>query len=432
MLPSTTGRPVGWGPDHVAPKWGMHRTEVQAESDGETPRRLLPPDGPTQRVPGWRYPASPVTTAHDLPADADRHAGFTRMSRWLPGAALVALLLVPLDRIVDSARIDILAIDFRQTFLPAAEKLLDGSSPYPEYAYPPLVAFLSVPFALTPSPEVFVTVAIAACVPATLWLLGVRDWRCYVAAFLWVSVFNAVQTANVTLPILLAAAVCWRWREHTGVMSAAGGLAVAAKVLAWPLIVWLAFSRRTRAAIGAVLVAVGVTFGLWATLGFSGLRSYPDSVNNAQGTYGEQGYTFGALALDAGLPEEAGVLVSLACLVVVLAGVVVYARRADDRRSFACATIAMILASPIIWLHSFAFLLAPVALLRPRLSPIWLLPALLWFASPGTGNGDPWQTVVTMGTAVVVALVVLLVPADRSLRGRFGARASRTAEPERP
>ena len=275
------------------------------------------------------------------------------------------------------------------------------------------------------------TIAVAACVPATLWLLGVRDWRCYVAAFLWVSVFNAVQTANVTLPLVLAAAVCWRWRERTWVTSVAAGLGIAAKVIAWPLTIWLAFTRRFRAAVGAVVVAMVVTFGLWATLGFSRLTSYPSSVDNVQSTFREQGYNFQALALDAGLPERAGVVVSFACLLLLLAGVAIYGRRGDDERSFACANVAMILATPLIWLHSFAFLLAPVALLRPRLSPIWLLPALLWFVSPGTGNGEPWQTVATMATAAVVALVVLLVPADRSLRELFGAERSSTAQPER-
>jgi alpha-1,2-mannosyltransferase len=373
-----------------------------------------------------------VRAAHDLSTDADERAGFTRLSVWISGAALVALLVVPLDRFISAARADILGYDFRQAFLPAAEKLLDGSSPYPEYGYPPLVAFLSVPFALMPSSAVLATVAVAACVPAALWLLGVRDWRCYVAAFLWVSVFNAVQTANVTLPLLLAAAACWRWRERVAVPSVAGGLAVSAKVIAWPLAVWLAFTRRLRAAIGIVLVAVGVTFGLWATLGFDGLRSYPDNVDNVQDTFAERGYTFGALAIDAGLPEGLGVLVSFACLALVLFGVAVYGRRGDDVRSFSCATVAMILATPLIWLHSFAFLLAPVALLRPRLSPIWFLPALLWFVSPGTGNGAPWQTIVTMATAIVVTLTVLFVPQGASLRDLLGARPSRKVQPQRP
>lgn len=379
-----------------------------------------------------------MKAARDHPPDAHGRSeasgariDVTRLSVWLSGATLVALLIVPVEKLVQAVRQDVLAIDFHQTFLPAAEALLDGRSPYPEYPYPPLVAFLSVPFALTPSPEAVVTVAVAACVPASLWLLGVRDWRCYVVAFLWSSVFNAVQTANVTLPLLLAASVCWRWRERAAVTSAAAGLAIAAKILAWPLVVWLAFARRVRAAVGAVLVAVGVTFGLWATLGFSGLRSYPDTVDGAQGTYGEQGYTFQALALDAGLVEEVGVLASLVCVALLLVGVALYARRGDDMRSFACATVAMIVASPIVWLHSFALLLAPVALLRPRLSPIWFVPALLWFVSSGTGNGAPWRTVVTMAAAAVVVIGVLLVPRGHSTLGLL-ARETRQVRPQRP
>jgi Glycosyltransferase family 87 len=356
---------------------------------------------------------------------AERATTVTRVRVWVTGAALLAMLVVPISKLVEAVRIDVLAIDFGQTFLPAAEALLDGRSPYPEYSYPPLVAFLSVPFALTPAPEAFVTVAIAACVPAALWILGVRDWRCYVVAFLWAPVFHAIQTANVTLPLLLAAAVAWRWRERAAVASVAGGLAIAAKFLAWPLVVWLAATRRLRAAVGVVLVAVVGTLGLWATLGFSGLLSYGDTVDGAQGTYGEQGYTFRALALDAGLPDEVGVLMSFACLALVLAGTVVFARRGDDLRSFSCAAIAMIVATPIVWLHSFVFLLAPVALLRTRLSPIWFVPTILWFFSSGTGNGEPWQTALTMAAAAFVAVAVLV---PRRAWTNPLARRTRTAE----
>jgi Glycosyltransferase family 87 len=353
-----------------------------------------------------------------------------RTSAWLSNVALVALLLVPLQRLVTTIDEGDLAIDFRQTFLPAAESLLDLSSPYPPLAYPPLVAFLSVPFALAPSPEAFVTVAVVACVPAALWLFGCRDWRCYVVAFLWLPVFSAVQTANVTLPILLAAAVAWRWRERWGAASAASGLAVALKVLAWPLVVWLVCTRRLRAAAGSVAVALGVTFGLWAILGFSGLLTYSDTVDGAQGTYGDEGYTFRALALDAGLPESVGLAASLVCLGALLVAVALYARGGDDTRSFACAAVAMIVATPIVWLHSFAFLLAPVALLRPRLSPVWFLPALMWFVSVGTGNGEPWQTVVTIA-AVAVVVVVTLAPAATRVdrlpgRGRASLGGERT------
>lgn len=353
-----------------------------------------------------------------------------RLREVLSGAALVSLLIVPVLKLAEAVRLDDLALDFRQTFLPAAETLLDGRSPYPEYGYPPLVAFVSVPFALLPAPEVMATIAVAACVPAVLWLLGVRDWRCYVVAFLWVPVFNAVQTANVTLPLLLAAAVCWRWRDRSAVTASAAGLAVAGKILAWPLGAWLACTGRVRAAVGAAAVAVGVTFGLWATLGFSGLLTYGDSLETLEGTFGDRGYTFQALALDAGLSERVGLVAMLAVLGVVLVGVVYWGRTGDDARAFGCAVVGMIVASPIVWLHSFTFLLAPVALLRPRLSAIWFLPALLWFVSPGTGNGEPWQTVMTMATGAFVASWALLVPAPAGerLEVRPGSVRGRASE----
>ncbi len=360
-----------------------------------------------------------------MSATPRRQLNVQRLASGLSNVALVALLIVPLQKFVWAARDEILAYDFKQAFVPAAEALLDGRSPYPELGYPPLVAFLSVPFVVAPATEILVTLAVAACVPASLWLLGVRDWRCYVAAFLWISVFNAVQTVNVTLPILLAASVCWRWRDRGPVTSVAGGLAVAVKIIAWPLAFWLAVTRRLRAAVGVFVVSVGVTMALWATLGFSGFAEYPDSLGRLEGEQSGRGYTLQALMDDAGFADVFGVLSAVACLLLALLGGALYARRGDDARSFACAVVAVIVASPIVWLHSFALLLAPVALLRPRLSAVWFLPALLALVSPGTGNGAPWQTVVTIGVSALVVVLVLR-PDDWTL-GRLGARRASRA-----
>jgi hypothetical protein len=155
-----------------------------------------------------------------------------------------------------------------------------------------------------------------------------------------------------------------------------------------------------------------VTFGLWATLGFSGLVSYPSSLNHLQGAQQDNGYTVQALASDLGLPSAASTLLAWALALVVLGGVVVYARRGEDGRAYACAIAAFIVASPIVWLHSFAFLIAPLAVLRPRLSLLWLLPGALWFFAPGTGNGATWQTALTLGS--MAFLVVALLVSDRS------------------
>jgi Glycosyltransferase family 87 len=320
--------------------------------------------------------------------------------------ATVAALLF-LDRLISAARADVLAVDFKQTFLPAGDAILHGHSPYPAYGYPPLVAFLSAPFALLSNPGFLVTALLVASVPLSLWLFEVRDWRCYAAVFLWVSVFNAIQTANVTLFLLVGAACCWRWRDRRWRAATSGGLAFAAKIVAWPLALWLVATRRLATAVLLVVVAAGVTFGLWATLGFSGLLSYPDSLSNLQQQEGTHGYTLKALAVDLGASDRVGAVLAVGLAVAVLAAVLVFGRRGDDARSFACAVCAFIVASPIIWLHSFALLVAPLAVLRPRLTWVWLLPGALWFVSPGTGNGAPWQTAVTLGVAAVVVVEAL-------------------------
>jgi uncharacterized membrane protein len=46
-----------------------------------------------------------------------------------------------------------------------------------------------------------------------------------------------VQTGNVTILLLLGTAICWHARDRWRVASVAGGLAVAAKILCWPLLV---------------------------------------------------------------------------------------------------------------------------------------------------------------------------------------------------
>jgi hypothetical protein len=324
--------------------------------------------------------------------------------------AVSAVLLVG-NRLADSWKYDHLAVDFRQTFLPAAEALVHGHSPYPAYGYPPLVAFLSTPFALLPSPEIFVTLVLLACVPISLLLLDVKDVRCHAAAFLWVAVFNAVQTANITLVMLVAIAGCWRWRDSRPTYGAvAGGLALAMKMIAWPLAVWMAFSGRIREAIRVVAVAIGVTLGLWAVIGFSGLLGYPDSLHHLQAVEGTNGYTVQALAEDLRLSHQLAVLLAVATGLASLAAVVVYARRRQDAQAFASAVVAVIATSPIVWLHSFALLLAVLGVLRPRFSALWLLPAVLWFVSTGTGNGQPWETAATLGVAVAVVVLAFRAP----------------------
>ena len=295
------------------------------------------------------------------------------------------------------------AVDFNRFYLPAARNVAAGHSPYPFYGYPPLLVFALAPLTFVPSPDVVFTILVILCVPAALWLLGIRDWRCYGAAFLWAPVYHGVQTANITLPLLLGVACCWRYRNRPSLAALLAGLAIAAKLICWPLGFWLAATRRFgKTAVGAAVVAALVTFGLWSLIGFAGLRGFLSNLNGHNAAEARLGYTVQAVAADVGLPAVVGTALWIGVAIVLIAFCVIYGRRGDDRRSFSFAILACIIASPIVWLHSFALLLAPVALYRPRFSLMWLLPALLWAGYGTAGEGAPWQRALVLGAAAFV------------------------------
>jgi hypothetical protein len=94
-----------------------------------------------------------------------------------------------------------------------------------------------------------------------------------------------------------------------------------------------------------------------------------------------------ALATGLGLPHNAARAVSLGVAVVLCAGVVVSGRRSadGDRRAFSLAVVACLALSPIVWLGYYTLLLAPIALARPRLAPLWALALAPWlFSNPNT------------------------------------------------
>jgi Glycosyltransferase family 87 len=301
----------------------------------------------------------------------------------------------------------LLAYDLVHFELPAAQKLVDGESPYPGYGYPPLVAFALVPLVAVPAVDVVATLLLVACVPAILWLLGVRDWRCYGLAFLWAPVFHAVQTANVTLPMMLLLALAWRYREAAYRPGVFVGAATAAKILAWPAGLWLLATRRIRGWLAACVTAFVLVFGLWAILGFDGLFGYSDRVQSYGASQADLSYTIAVLFDDLGAPRSLGRVVAVAVAVAILALCAWMGLRGRDRESFALAAAACIYASPVNWLHSFAFLLLVVAVMRPRLSAAWFVPLPMLLVT-GTGNGQPWQTGLALGLGLVTVIVALL------------------------
>ena len=218
-----------------------------------------------------------------------------------------------------------------------------------------------------------------ALVGATLYVLDIRDARCYASAFVWVPTISGVLLGNISIPLAFALAILWRYRDPVRPPAVALGLAVVrqAALLAdvrldardAPAPDGRARGRdRRRGDVGA-----------WAIIGFAGLAEYPDLLRAAlrdpvgaqllDRRYGRDARARrrGRSRRDAHRRWRAARRLRRAC-----------ARREDEERSFTCAVAATLALSPIVWLHYLVVLLVPLAILRPRFSLLWLLPVLLW------------------------------------------------------
>jgi hypothetical protein len=336
-------------------------------------------------------------------------------------AILAAFTVVHLVRVVPE--------DLR-VYLAAASDVAGGESPYPAlerwgevqghaYVYPPLIAFATVPLTLL-SPEtadLVVKALLAAGVAAILLLLGVRDWRCYLVAFLWAPVISAIGNGQVTIPLALAAALVWRYRSRAAIAGVTLGVAVAAKLLLWPLGAWLVASRRMRAATTAAVVAALFVLLPWAALGFSGIGDYPDLLQREREFAQSHSYSPFAVAEDAGASEAVGWLLALLFAAGLAALSVSATRRGEDARGFTLAIGAALACTPVIWLHYFALLLVPVAIVRPRLSPLWFVPLAMWVVSPAIGSDTPHETLIVVSLAfLTVVLAARAAPGGAKVR----------------
>jgi alpha-1,2-mannosyltransferase len=317
---------------------------------------------------------------------------------------------------------DSLAIDFHQSFRPAVEAVLNGDSPYPPpvaesmaqrdaFVYLPLGAFVYAPFVALPPlvADLVVSGLMILLALASMWILRVRDWRCYGLVILSPAVISAIQTANLTLPLLLALAAIWALRQRALLPGLVLALTLATKLFLWPVFVWLVATRRYRAAAVSAATTAVLVVGSWAVIGFAGVRDYPALLRVLAQALEHDSYTIFALASDFGAPDLLARGAGIAVGTATLAGCWILGRRGDETRSFTLAILAALLLTPIIWLHYFALLLVPVAIVHKRLSLLWATPLLLWLFLQGFGNGTTFQTAWTLGVAALVALLLLRV-----------------------
>ena len=340
-----------------------------------------------------------------------------------------------------------LPFDFA-VYLRAADDVRAGDNPYVDpdelseesaapYVYPPLLALVLVPATGLPddvrgsSPvAVLVSLLAIACIVGALVALDVRDWRCYPVALLYPPTVENVEYGALGPPLVLLVALGWRYRERMAAASLTIGAAIVLKVFLWPLVVWLAATRRWRSSAGAVGVAALLALGSWCVIAFRGLTEYPELVRRLSDIEAENSYSAYAIFVTLGLPALAArALVGLLTIaLLVLAWRIARNDEASgDRRSLTLAIAAGLVATPILWLHYLVLLVVPIALARPRLSAIWFAPLALtvfelldWYRGWPRGDGPALASVALVASVVFVACSRGEGPA----RGRFALRTA--------
>jgi len=353
-------------------------------------------------------------------ADAVRRVGFFVLFAVLPALTLVTMLAVGLSD-------DSLSADFHHEIYPQSEQMLNGNNPYPSpdfdptvganYIWPPLVAYTLAPLTLLPLgvADVVMLAIGLVCIAASLWIVGLRDWRVYGLVAMWPQIAGEMRVSHLTAPLCLLLALAWRARDRRLEPGILMGFAIAVKFFVWPLGVWLASRRRY----GPVLVAAGIAgASLLLLLPYVSISDYIRSLLQLGRAFDQDSYTLFGLLVQSGASETVGRLTMWACGLLLLGATWRY-------RSFTLAIAAALTLSPIVWLDYFALAAVPLAIARPRLTWIWFLPLATWgLRGAGIHIGDPWD----IARLLLVFLVVFAV-AFRDEPDRARARATRASLP---
>ena len=334
----------------------------------------------------------------------------------LPVLTLATMLAVGLSD-------DSLSADFHHEIYPQAKQILEGRNPYPppdfdptvgaNFIWPPIVVYLLSPLTLLPlgAADVVMLVLGLACIAASLWIVGLRDWRVYGLVAMWPQIAGEMRVSHLTAPICLLLALAWRSRDRELAPGALIGFATAMKFFVWPLAVWLAANRRHT----ATLLAAGIAgASLLLILPYVSIDDYARSLLQLGRGFDQDSYTLFGLLVQSGASETVGRVVMWACGLLLLAATWRY-------RSFTLAIAAALTISPIVWLDYFALAAVPLAIARPRLSWIWFLPLATWgLRGAGLHIGDPWDITRLL---VVFALVLGVAFRDEPDRRRTAESA---------
>ncbi len=286
------------------------------------------------------------------------------------------------------------AYDFHWSYYPAAARLLHGGNPYAvtrfdivkgiAFVYPALSAVALAPFALLSRSDAdhLYSLLLLLLIPASLWMLGIRDWRIYGAPLIWLPVIVGWQGGNESVPLCFMAAVLWRYRDRPLVAGLVTAAPISLKPFVWPLALWLLATRRWKAAAWALAWGVALNLFAWSIVGFSEIHTYLHLSGEVTTALWRGGYGMLAVAHYLGLGRGAGEVMMAVASLALVAGVLRAGMQRRQTDAFVLAVALMLVASPLVWSHYFTFLVLPLALRRPRFSALWLVPVAMWVCPP--------------------------------------------------
>ena len=313
--------------------------------------------------------------------------------------------------VIGSAHSRSLGFDFAVNVWRPAGAIVHGRALYPSHpaadvprtvsVNPPLLPLIAVPLRLlgySVALGVFNALSFLALVGA-LWLAGVRDWRVFAITCGSAPVLSGMIFGQVAGLLALGYALAWRYRDRAHVTGPVVGWMIALKLLAWPLVLWLLITRRTRSALASVTVAIVLLLISWAVIGFDGLLGFPRLLRLAGASWAASTYSLEGLGIVGGLSHFTAGLLGVAAAALLCSWMVVSARRGNELISFIAAAAAGIYLSPIVHLHYAAWLIVFVALVRPRIGWIWLFVVAFWLSPTQPARAD-WQIVVEIALAL--------------------------------
>jgi alpha-1,2-mannosyltransferase len=315
--------------------------------------------------------------------------------------------------------------DFK-IFRSAGLAVLHGQSPFgvDGYIYPATAAVAFVPFAalsFTLGAWIFALLTVLALM-AALWILDVRDWRCYAVVFVSMPGWTSVTTGTLSGVCALLAAAVYRYRDDRPRSALALAIGATSKVFLWPLGVWLAATRRTRTVGVALALALFFVALSWLVIGTANFAAYHDSLRQAR-ELAQASYSPFALLRAVGLAPGLSTL-AIALVGLSLLGTAWFVK--NEALTFSLAVFAALLMSPVIWIHYLVLIYVPIAIARPRLSPLWFMPVL--FAPIGLrAHADGSVLRISLVLALMTMTFLLIA---RACRPNRDARSHRSALPD--